>query len=110
MLGDVALGRSHGLDDVLDADFAVADDAQNLQAQRVRHGLQGARRLLDMLFLVDHAQHGGHSTRSPERCRRCGGIGKHYKITVFAPYRICTAGFSRGTTAPTQQIFTFDPI
>ena len=53
MLGDIALRRSHGIDDLLDTSFLIPQDAKNFQAQRMRNRLEGTRRKLNMLLLVD---------------------------------------------------------
>jgi len=51
MLGNIALGRSDTLDDFLNADFLIAQDAENLESQRVRHSLERTRGSLD-IFIV----------------------------------------------------------
>ena len=53
VLGDVALRRSHCFDNLLNTSLLIAQNTKNLQAQRMRNGLQGACRELDMLLLVD---------------------------------------------------------
>src|SRR5262245_2820495 len=53
MLRDIALRRSHRIDNVLDAEFPLAQYTQDLQTQRMRHGLDDACGLLDVLFPLD---------------------------------------------------------
>jgi len=50
MLGNIALGRSDTLDDFLNADFLIAQDAENLEPQRVRHSLERTRGSLDIFI------------------------------------------------------------
>lgn len=42
VLGDVALGSAHVIDDVLDTDLAITESAEDLEPQRMGHGLEGA--------------------------------------------------------------------
>jgi len=50
MLGNIALGRTDMVNDVLDADFSVAQGAKDLETQWMRHGFQRAGSLLDILI------------------------------------------------------------
>jgi len=50
MLGNIALGCTDMVDDVLDADFSVTQGAKDLETQRMRHGFQRAGSLLDILI------------------------------------------------------------
>ncbi len=52
MLGNIALGSTNRLDDILDTHLLITDDAKNLEAQGMRNGLQRPRRSLDMFLLV----------------------------------------------------------
>ncbi len=52
MLGNIALGCTNLLDDVLHADFFVTENAEDLQTQRMRHRLHCPRRLFDLLVLI----------------------------------------------------------
>ena len=56
MLGDVALRGADGFDDVLHAQLALAQHAQDLEAQWMGDRLEGARGRLDMLILVDQGE------------------------------------------------------
>lgn len=52
MLGYIALRGTHMLDDILHADLPGAQDAEYLQAQGVRHGLERTGGTRDVFFLV----------------------------------------------------------
>ncbi|OIQ80559.1 hypothetical protein GALL_376790 [mine drainage metagenome] len=59
MLGNVALRGADELDNVLHADFLITQHAQDLESQRVRHGLEGQRRLLDVLVALNEFELAG---------------------------------------------------
>ncbi|CAI06678.1 hypothetical protein ebA1053 [Aromatoleum aromaticum EbN1] len=58
VLGDVALRGADRLHDFLDADFALAEDAQDLEPQRVCNRLEGTSGSLDVFVLVDQVDDG----------------------------------------------------
>ena len=58
MLGDIALGSPYGVDDFLHAGFLVAEDAENLEPQRMGNGLERPRRGFNVLLLVDQIDGG----------------------------------------------------
>ena len=64
MLRHVALRSPHGLDNVLDARFLLAEDAKNLQPQGVRDGPHGMRHALDLLPAADKLEDIPGGTRS----------------------------------------------
>ena len=53
MLRDVALGSPDRLDDVLYAQLMLAQDAQDLQPQRMGDGPHSAGHFLDLLLAAD---------------------------------------------------------
>jgi len=62
VLGNIALRGTHVLNNVLNADFLIAQCAENFQSQRVGHGLEGARRSINVFVagnkgLVRHHIH-----------------------------------------------------
>jgi len=58
MLGNIALRRADGVDNVLDAGFFGTDNAQDLEPQGMRDRLQGPRSGLDVLLLGDEVNGG----------------------------------------------------
>jgi hypothetical protein len=51
VLGDIALRRTHDLDNILHADFLTPQGTQDLQTEGMRHRLQGTRRQIDILII-----------------------------------------------------------
>src|SRR5437879_8783035 len=56
VLRDIALGGPHRLDDVLYAQLVLAQDAQDLQPQRMGDGPHCAGRFLDLLLAADQLE------------------------------------------------------
>lgn len=51
MLRDIALRRAHMVNDVLHADFTLAEGAQDFQPERVRHGFQRPRGAINIVIV-----------------------------------------------------------
>jgi hypothetical protein len=51
MLGDIALGSPHIIDDILYADLPVSQGTEDLEPKRVRHGLQRTRGTIDVIIV-----------------------------------------------------------
>ena len=58
MLGNIALRSTNRRNDVLHTNLHIANDAQDLQAQRVRNRLQRPGCRLDMFLLVNQVKSG----------------------------------------------------
>ncbi len=61
VLRNIALRSADGIDDVLNTDLLVAHDAQDLETQRVRDSLEGARRRFDVFLLANELVQRVHS-------------------------------------------------
>ena len=74
MLGNIALRGTDGANDLLYASLLVADHAKNLEPQRMYDRLEGTRRLLNVLLLVDEANLNCHDAQDSLIA------GNHYRI------------------------------
>jgi hypothetical protein len=88
MLGDVALGGSDRVDDVLNTDFLVADDAEDLQPQRMGNRLERPGGSLDVLLLIEY--------------RFCAAAVALMirSLCLSSPYPSCTSSFCSATANP----------